>query len=159
MVIPSASPKTRTIDLSRSPLTYCDMGDSATSILLLHGLSFRPGLYPLIEHLLPNFRVIALDLPFYNRDHSAADHTHIQSHVNLILEFITTLQLKGCAIFGNSLGGTLGLMCAHEDPTAFSQLILRAPLWTRSQLPTYLRLPHPSPTGIYSPNIRSTPPY
>ena len=131
---------TRTIHLPSGPLTYCQIGDSGPSILLLHGLSFRPGLYPLIEHLHPHFRTIALDLPFNSRDHSATNHTHIQSHVTLILEFINALQLRSPAIFGNSLGGTLGLMCALENPTIFSNLILRAPLWTRAQLPTYLRL-------------------
>jgi len=140
MLIPPTPHPTRSIDLPSGPLTYCDIGDSGTNIILLHGLSFRPGLYPLIEHLLPHFRVIALDLPFHSPDHAAAQKNNIYSYVNLVLEFVTAMQLRNPAIFGNSLGGTLGLMCALEDPTAFSKLVLRAPLWTPAQLPAYLRL-------------------
>ncbi len=132
-------PPTRHIHLPSNPLTYCDIGDSETSILLLHGLSFRPGLYPLIERLIPHFRVIALDLPFVKQDQNPAFPT-LQHYVALILEFVAAQRLKSPAIFGNSLGGTLGLMCALENPATFSKLILRAPLWTRSQLSVYLRL-------------------
>ncbi len=139
MIIQSMPPRTHHIHLPSGSLTYCDIGDSETSILLLHGLSFRLGLYPLIERLIPHFRVVALDLPFVKQDPSPANPGH-QGYVDLILEFISAKRLKNPAIFGNSLGGTLGLMCALDNPATFSKLILRAPLWTRLQLPGYLRL-------------------
>lgn len=139
MAIPSTPLSSLTIDLPSGPLTYCDIGDSGPMILLLHGLSFRPGLYPLIEQLRPHFRVIALDLPFTRQNHDPSDPTP-QRYVDRILEFLAALRLCKTAIFGNSLGGTLGLLCALRHPDIFSHLILRAPLWTRAQFPTYLRI-------------------
>jgi pimeloyl-ACP methyl ester carboxylesterase len=138
MKYPSMPPLPGSLQLPSGTLTYCDIGDSEATIILLHGLSFRPGLYPLIEHLLPHFRVIALDLPFTNA-HRFPGGPHPERYADLILAFIATLELQTPAFFGNSLGGTLGLLCAHRDPGAFSKLILRAPLWTQAQLPTYLR--------------------
>ena len=84
---------TRYIELASGKHTYCDIGNSDHTLLLLHGLSFRHGLYPLIEELAPGFRILALDLPFSDRHGFRNDHT-LDHYVDFVLDFIDKLALK-----------------------------------------------------------------
>ena len=152
-------PATKTIQLRSGTHTYCDYGEGEKPIVLVHGLSFQQGLYPLMTCLAPDFRVIALDLPLSDRAGFKRSPT-LEAYANLILDFATALALDSPGFFGNSLGGTLGLICALKDPDSFSKLVIRAPLWTRKQLPGYLRIPGLVPVhtilskcNIYARNI------
>ena len=129
----------RQIELRTGVHTYCDLGDSDRTLLLLHGFSFRQGLYPLMEALQPGFRVIAPDLPFVTNQKFRNEHT-LENYVDLLMEFVQILDLKDVSIFGNSVGGTLGLMCCMVNPLRFDKLIVRCPLWSSKQLPSYLRI-------------------
>ena len=88
--------------------------------------------------LAPDFRVIAPNLPFASpKDFS---HLHsLRSYVDFLLEFADKLDLEKISIFGNSVGGTLGLLCCLENPNSFEKLIIRCPVWSRTQLPIFLR--------------------
>src|SRR5210317_1364859 len=99
---------TKKIKLNSGVHTYCDSGDSDHSLLLLHGFSFRPGLYPLLKALSLDFRVVIPDLPFSTRNDFRFGH-NVQNYVDYLLEFIDALGLENISIFGNSVGGTLGM--------------------------------------------------
>ena len=138
---------TKTIHLPNGTHTYCDYGQGVQPLVLLHGLSFRQGLYPLMDRLAPDFRVIALDLPLSDRVGFKRPIT-LEAFADLILDFKAALGLDSPAFFGNSLGGTLGLICALKDPEAFPKMVVRAPFWTQAQLPGYLRMPGLIPAHI-----------
>jgi pimeloyl-ACP methyl ester carboxylesterase len=130
--------QTSQIELHSGIHTYCDIGDSDRALLLLHGFSFRQGMYPLIDALKANFRVIVPDLPFSTRYEFRKSHS-LENYVDYLLEFVQKVGLKNASIFGNSVGGTLGLMCCMESPLQFDRLVVRCPLWSSKQLPTYMQ--------------------
>jgi len=119
--------------------TYCDSGDSNHTLLLLHGFSFRQGLYPLFKALEPDFRVVVPDLPFSTRNDFKPGHS-LQNYADYLLAFIEALELENVSVFGNSVGGTLGLMICLKDPEKFEKLIVRCPVWSGTQLPYYIRV-------------------
>ena len=126
------------IGLSSGFHTYCDIGHAERTILLLHGFAFRPGMYPLMNALKTDFRVIVPDLPFSTDLDYSAPHT-LDGYVDFLLEFVQALGLAKISTFGNSVGGTLALLCGYRNPGLFDRLIVRCPLWSRKQLPEYLQ--------------------
>jgi pimeloyl-ACP methyl ester carboxylesterase len=130
---------TRQINLHRGGLTYGEIGDSGPTLLMLHGFAFRQGLHPFMERLGAHFRVIAPDLPFSNRIDFQAGHT-LENYAGSIIDLIDALGLEKVSLFGNSVGGTLGLLCCLWAPGRIDRLVIRCPLWSKAQLPFYLRI-------------------
>ncbi len=130
---------TQKISLRTGECTYCELGSGKKTLLLLHGFSFRPGLYPLADALKEHFRIVMPDLPFTSKQNRFQTHS-LPAYVDFLLEFVDTLDLENVSIFGNSLGGTLALMCDIAAPNRFDGLVLRSPLWSAAQLPWYLRI-------------------
>jgi len=130
---------TKKIELSSGTHTYCDVGKGDRTLLLLHGFAFRQGMYPLMGILKADCRVVVPDLPFSTILAFYARHT-LESYVGFLLELVQAMGLKNVSIFGNSVGGTLALMCGVKRPERFERLIVRCPLWSRKQLPNYLQV-------------------
>lgn len=129
---------TKQIELSSGVHTYCDVGRADRTVLLLHGFAFRQGMYPLMDILNADFRVLVPDLPFSTNLGFSVPHT-LDSYVNFLLEFVQALDLKNVSVFGNSVGGTLALLCGIKSPEKFDKLVVRCPLWSSKQLPAYLQ--------------------
>lgn len=128
----------RKIELNTGTHSYFDSGGDAPALLLLHSFSFREGAYPLLEELSPNLRVVVPELPFTGREPFALPH-RLDNYVHFLLEFVRALGLEQPSIFGNSVGGTLGLMCCQRASNSFDRLIVRSPLYTRIQPPGWLQ--------------------
>jgi pimeloyl-ACP methyl ester carboxylesterase len=131
--------QTSQIELSSGVHTYCDIGNRDCTILLLHGFAFRQGMYPLAEALLPDFRVVIPDLPFSTKPDFHVAH-NLENYKKSLFELVQKLKLENVSIFGNSVGGTLGLMCCMKNPQLFDKLVVRCPLWSSKQLPAYLQI-------------------
>lgn len=131
--------QTSQIELSSGVHTYCDAGNGDRTILLLHGFAFRQGMYPLVEALIPDFRAVILDLPFSTKHDFQPAHS-LENYTISLLELVQKLKLENVSIFGNSVGGTLGLMCCMKSPQLFDKLVVRCPLWSKVQLPAYLQI-------------------
>jgi len=129
----------KSIQLSTGTHAYTEIGDAAETLLLLHGFAFRVGMYPLAQQLSSQFRLIIPDLPFSVKNDAFVQH-NLPGYADFLLEFVRTLKLDRISIFGNSLGGTLALMCARIAPDLFKRLVIRSPLWSVAQLPWYLRI-------------------
>jgi pimeloyl-ACP methyl ester carboxylesterase len=129
---------TSQIELNSGVHTYCDIGTADRTMLLLHGFALQQGMYPVAKALLPDFRVVIPDLPFATKQDFHSTHS-LENYTVSLLEFVKSLELKNVSIFGNSVGGTLGLMCCIEQPQQFYRLVVRCPLWSRKQLPTYMQ--------------------
>lgn len=130
---------TKTITLSTGTHVYSEFGSGESTLLLLHGFSFRPGVFPLAEALQTQMRVIIPDLPYTHKNYAEMAH-NLPAYVDYLLEFSGALNLKYLSIFGNSLGGGLALMCALAAPQRFEGVIVRSPLWSSKRLPWYLRI-------------------
>lgn len=126
------------IELSSGTHSYVDIGDSHHSLLMLHGFSLRPGLYPLAYRLMKDFRVVIPDMPFSTRNGFNNPHT-LDDYSRFLVELVDRLNLQNVSIFGNSVGGSLGLVCCINKPDFFEKLIVRCPVWTRAQLPAYMQ--------------------
>jgi pimeloyl-ACP methyl ester carboxylesterase len=130
---------TRQIDLPQGSLTYGEVGDSDQILLMLHGFTFRQGLHTFMVKLGSYFKVIAPDLPFSNQIIYPHEHT-LDNYADSIMELIDALGLGKVSIFGNSVGGTLGLLCCLRAPQRINKLAIRCSLWSKAQLPFYLRI-------------------
>ena len=130
--------QTHGVELPSGVHTYCDSGDSNHTLMFLHGFSLRQGLYPLMDILKSHFRVVIPDLPFSSINDFHLPH-RLENYVVFLLEFVQQLELENISIFGNSVGGTLGLLCCMTAPKQFNRLIVRCPLWTFRQLPSYMQ--------------------
>jgi pimeloyl-ACP methyl ester carboxylesterase len=131
--------KTKKLKLPTGLHTYVDLGESDQTLLLLHGLSFKEGLFPLVERLNTRFRLILPDLPFAPYQEFKLDH-NLENYTKFVLGLIKELNIKTVSIFGNSFGATLGLLCCLKAPMHVDKLIIRSPFWSKKQLPTYLRI-------------------
>ncbi len=136
---PSALDRNYRVTMDSGSLSFASAGQSDRTLLMLHGFSLRPGLYPLASELIHDFHIVIPDLPFSTKNDFHLSHT-LDNYVGTLIELIQSLNLKNVSIFGNSIGGTLGLMCCITDPSLFNRLIIRCPLWTGAQLPNYMQV-------------------
>ena len=114
--------KTQLVDLDSGLISYCEAGNSDQTLLLLHGFSFRQGMYPLMDSLKSNFHVVIPDLPFSTNNNFHLSHS-LDSYAAFLLDFVDHLGLEKVSIFGNSVGGTLGLLCCAAAPGRFDSIV------------------------------------
>lgn len=110
-------------------------------LLLLHGLgacsfSWRHNLVPLARH----YRVLAPDLPAHGRTGPAppADY-RLEALAEGVLAFMDRRGVERAAVAGNSLGGGLALLLAHDHPERVAALILLAPAAALTRIPLTFR--------------------
>lgn len=102
------------------------MMGSGPPLLLVHGLmttsySFRYVIEPLAEH----FRVFACDLPGAGRSDKPLVPEYSPHNLGVFLgELQKALGIRGCAVMGNSLGGSISMHLALHDPIAISKLVV-----------------------------------
>ena len=117
----------RYIDVEGVRTRYWDLGVSDTPLILVHGLgSFIESWLPLIERLVPERRVIALDLIGFGRT-DKPDGAYTYSFLAGFLgRFMDTLGLSRAHLCGWSLGGGTVLQFAVHSPRRVGKLILVA---------------------------------
>lgn len=97
---------------------------SGPPLLLVHGLmtssySWRYVFEPLGAH----YRCIAPDLPGAGRS-SKPDRPYTpQAFARWLSELVDVLDIRGCRVVGNSMGGYLCMQWALADPSAMSRLV------------------------------------
>jgi len=115
-------------------------------LVLLHGLgasgfSWRENIGPLAQQ----YRVLAPDLPAHGRTpaHVVPDF-RLETLARELLSLLDHLGVRQAALVGNSLGGSLALLLAQENPERFPALALLAPAAAIRRVPLIfypLRLP------------------
>ena len=126
--------KTKQIKLSTGICTYYDVGKADNTLIIIHGFSLKLGVTPIVNHLKSDFRVIVPDLPFVSDNKFSKNHTLV-NYKDFIFELINKLKLKKISLFGNSLGGTIALLCSLKNPEKLDNVIIRSPFFSRGQLP------------------------
>lgn len=115
-------------------------------LLLLHGLgansfSWRDNMPVLARH----YRVLAPDLPAHGATPATATPDfRLETLAEGLRLFLDYRGISRAALAGNSLGGSLALLLAREDPERFPALVLLAPAAALTRLPWVfypLRLP------------------
>jgi len=108
---------------------YVDEGPrDGQVVLLMHG---QPSWSYLYRHMIPllanaGFRVIAPDNVGFGKSDKplkTSDHSY-QMHIDVMSNFVETLDLKNVTFFGQDWGGLIGLRVVAEQPSRFSRIML-----------------------------------
>lgn len=100
------------------------IGDSAQSIVILHGLlGSSDNWFTLGKQLGEQYKVILLD----QRNHGLSEQSDVWNYevmVSDLHEFITESQLQKPIIIGHSMGGKVAMLYAGKYPESLSKLIV-----------------------------------
>ena len=112
----------KTLSINKIQLHYRE-GGTGKSIILLHGWGSNADSFAQLEkYLIPNFRVLSIDLPGFGASEAPPNAWHLNDYVNLVKEFLATLEVANPAVVGHSFGGRIGICLATQS--LVSKLIL-----------------------------------
>jgi pimeloyl-ACP methyl ester carboxylesterase len=122
----------RQIHIDGLCLSYLEKGRAAKdqpSLILLHGLmGCAETFVPLIEELLPDLHVIALDLPGAGNSERREDiDASLYITAKLVGRFLTALNLDKPIVIGHSHGGAVAMSLAAHRRDGLRSLVLLAP--------------------------------
>jgi len=105
-----------------------DLGEGTTPLILAHGFACDQQIWePLLQHLLPHYRVIAFD--YTGCGHSdigaweAKLYRTLNGYVRDLLGVCDALELEQPIVFGHSISGTIAMLAAAQQPERFRQVI------------------------------------
>jgi pimeloyl-ACP methyl ester carboxylesterase len=121
--------ESRVVDLD-GPVHYVDFGgpDDAPRVVLVHGLggshlnwdTFAP-------LLLPQARVLAIDLPGFGRSEPSGRRATVHANVEVLHRFLQEVAGEPSVLVGNSMGGMISILEQAQHPEAVSGLVLLDP--------------------------------
>lgn len=121
--------KPRTVDLG-GPTHFVEWdGDtSATPIVLVHGLGgSHLNWMPLGQALAGPRKVYALDLAGFGLTYPSGRSSSVQENAVLVGEFLSTVVGRPSYVVGNSMGGLITTMVAHDRPEMVAGAVLLNP--------------------------------
>lgn len=118
-------------------LNYIESHHAGTPVLLVHGNMGRwQSFSSILPDLAPHAHIYALDLRGHGKSSRVSGAYTIQDHLSDIVAFIQEKIKTPVILFGNSLGGMIGLMAAARYPALIKGLILAdAPLSKETLFP------------------------
>lgn len=95
-------------------------------VLALHGWLDNAGSFDKLAPLLPEFYLVAVDLPGHGlSDHKSSDHVlHILDFVVDMIRLTREMGWQHFSVIGHSLGGAIGSLIAGTIPDQIKKLIL-----------------------------------
>lgn len=113
--------------VARGTMPYLTAGDNAAgpSILLIHGLFAQKEQWHDVLCTLADagYRPVAPDLPGYGQSQGyALDAFPLEAQVRLLGEFVRQTGIRPQHVAGNSMGGAIAALYAHEHPQAVQSL-------------------------------------
>jgi pimeloyl-ACP methyl ester carboxylesterase len=105
-------------------------------LLLVHGLMTTSYSWRwVVGALARRFRVIAPDLPGCGRSEKPLEPVYSASNMGAFLgELAGALDVRGCPVVGNSLGGFLAMRMVLDDPGAASRLlVIHSPIFPQAR--------------------------
>lgn len=108
----------QTVVVDGYELAYLERPADGETIVLLHGFASEKDAWTrFIRYLPDDYRVIAVDLPGHGQSSKRADETYdVPYLVARLADGFDALELGRFHIAGNSLGGMVALLYAHEHP-------------------------------------------
>ena len=132
--LPTSDPEPRRAELPHGVVTYTDEGPAAAPVLIaVHGIpgSVRDFRY-LAPQLLPELRVVRVDLPGFGGSAPVADAiTTLRGRARVVVALADALGIDRFAILGHSMGGGTALVLAADHGTRVRHLVLVASLALR----------------------------
>ncbi|MBK9741191.1 MAG: alpha/beta hydrolase [Actinobacteria bacterium] len=122
-------PESRWVDID-GPVHYVDHGGPADAPLLvcIHGLGGSlvnwAALAPLLQ---PRCRVMALDLAGFGHTQGGARSTSVHANQRLLDGFLRQVAGTPAILVGNSMGGLISILQAHDSPGSVAGLVLIDP--------------------------------
>lgn len=113
------------------PVHYVDFGGPANgpAIVLVHGLGGSHLNWCLLApKLVPQSRVVAVDLAGFGLTHPRGRATTVSANVALLDRFIRQVVGDPVVLVGNSLGGMVSMLQAAEHPATVAGLVLVDPV-------------------------------
>jgi pimeloyl-ACP methyl ester carboxylesterase len=111
--------------------TYVVEGGAGPPVLLLHGFADTADCWRrVVPALLPNHRVIALDIPPFGRSGQPplSDGAGLVDYYpDYFRALAETLEIRDAVVIGHSLGGAVALNMALDEPELVDRLVLIAP--------------------------------
>lgn len=105
---------------------YTDEG-SGIPVLMVHGFAGSHRNFQKITELfdLTKYRIIRVDLPGFGlSDFPEGEEDYLAMYQNFMRDFENHLQIRNYYLLGNSMGGGISLMAAHDRPENIKGLIL-----------------------------------
>lgn len=132
--LPTSDPEPRRAELPHGVVTYTDEGPAAAPVLIaVHGIpgSVRDFRY-LAPQLLPELRVVRVDLPGFGGSAPVADAiTTLRGRARVVVALADALGIDRFAILGHSMGGGTALVLAADHGPRVRHLVLVASLALR----------------------------
>jgi pimeloyl-ACP methyl ester carboxylesterase len=121
-------PGSRTVDLD-GPVHYVEHGDpGAPAVVCVHGLGgSHANWHDLAPLLTRTHRVLAVDLAGHGRTPRAGRSASVRANRLLLSRFLAEVVGEPAVLIGNSMGGTLSLLQAAEEPDTVRDLVLIGP--------------------------------
>ena len=97
---------------------------SGQPIILIHGLGYsKESMYPLVQHLQPNYRVISYDVRGHGQSDKPESFT-LDDHADDLYALIRKYKLKKPIVIGFSMGSYIALKTAEKYPDTFDKIVL-----------------------------------
>jgi pimeloyl-ACP methyl ester carboxylesterase len=118
------------VDVGGARVHYAEMGpppeeQHRLAVVFVHGLGgCWQNWLENIPHFARRHRVLALDLPGFGSSPVPPWQISIPAYGRLLLEFCDAVEVRDCAVVGNSMGGFASAEAAIEQPDRFEKLVL-----------------------------------
>jgi pimeloyl-ACP methyl ester carboxylesterase len=114
------------ISLDGARVNYVELGSGPRMpVVFVHGLSGSwQNWLENIPHLAREHRVLALDLPGFGHSPLPDWEISIEGYGDLLHRFCDALEVRNCAVVGNSMGGFISAAAASAEPGRFEKLVL-----------------------------------
>jgi pimeloyl-ACP methyl ester carboxylesterase len=113
-------------------------GGKGFPVVLVHGFGASSDLWvPMAARLVKRFRVVAPDVPgFGGTSASASEQFLLRTQAERLHEFLQALGIRRYHLVGNSMGGHIAGVLAHDHPEEVESLTLLEPHGIVSRIPT-----------------------
>ncbi|HXF01262.1 MAG TPA: alpha/beta hydrolase [Solirubrobacterales bacterium] len=114
------------VTLDGARVNYVELGSGPRlPLVFVHGLSGSwQNWLENIPHFAREHRVLALDLPGFGHSPLPDWEISIEGYGRLLHNFCDALEVRGCAVVGNSMGGFISADAASAEPGRFEKLVL-----------------------------------
>ena len=121
----SAGLEERQIEAGDNTIAYLEGGEGEV-VFLIHGLGGNKDSWPAFaEHLTQDYRVIAIDLPGTgDSTKRETDVYSISAQVPRVKAFLNEKEISEMHLVGHSMGGSIAIKLAAENPGMISSLTL-----------------------------------
>ena len=104
---------------------FYNVEGNGNPVILLHGWGTNSdSLIPISNYLKKIYQTISLDLPGFGKSDIPLNSFSGDDYKNIVLKFISLLNLKNYVIIGHSFGGRIAIRIAKENPDELKGLIL-----------------------------------